>query len=303
MATLRTFGNGQPVDTSWSPTQNRRSKSAIPGDRVQELSLEGCLPTVEAAVRYVVRRHRLAASDADDLRAEVHVRLLERNVLGAFQHRSELLTYLITTVQRTLFDLRNKSWQKWRPSIEAKRRGPIALLLEQLTVRDGYEFAEACQVLRTNHGVTESEEELAALRDSLPLRTRRRCVGEEAVESLAAPATADTFVLETEQQLLATRLGAALEDALMALPPEDRLVLKMRFYDGVRVSDIARLLVVDQKGLYRRMERLLGQLRSTLAAAGFSEAELAGVLGDSSTEIGPVFDSVVAQRTPGPVRR
>lgn len=270
---------------------------------MQQLSLESCLPTVEEAVRCVVRRHRLSASEADELRSEVHLRFVEHDVLGAFEHRARLLTYLITVVTRILLDLRNKAWQKWRPSVEAKRLGVVALRLEELLVRDGHDFAHACEVLRTNHGVSHSDQELAVLRDRLPQRTRRRCVGEEVVESLPAPSGADTMLLESEQQQVATRLSAGLERALTDLPAEDRLILKMRFYDGVRVADIARLLALDQKGLYRRIDRLFGQLRGVLAAAGFSQEEVDGVLGQSSVEIAPVFESIAPERAHGPAAR
>jgi RNA polymerase sigma factor (sigma-70 family) len=278
------------IDSACIGPQNRRS-TPNPLHPVPALTLEACLPTIEEAVRYVARRYRLDSTEAADLRSEVHLRLLERDGLATFQHRCSLRTYLVTTVHNALLDLRNKAWQKWRPSMEARRLGPVALRLEELLVRDGYEFAQASEVLRTNHGVSESDSALAALRERLPARSRRRWVGEEAIETLPGRAAADMVVLETEQRYEATRLGGALEQALAGLEAEDRLVLKMRFYDGLKVSEIARLLGLDQKGLYRRLERLLGQLRATLTAAGFADSELVEALGESPVEIPPVFET------------
>ncbi len=54
-------------------------------------------------------------------------------------------------VQRLFLDHRNRQWGKWRPSAEAKRRGPLAILLERLVVRDGWTFEQAVETLRTNH--------------------------------------------------------------------------------------------------------------------------------------------------------
>jgi RNA polymerase sigma factor (sigma-70 family) len=258
-------------------------------EQVVPLSVEACLPAVEEALRYVARRYRLADTELDDLRSEVHVRLIERDGLAAFQQRSSLRTYLVTAVHHALLDLRDKRWQRWRPSVEAKRLGPLAIKLEELLVRDGYAFGEACHLLRTNCGVSESEAQLAALRDRLPSRIRRRLVGEEAVREIPASESADGIVMETEQRFEATRLGAALEQSLMALDSEDRLVLKMRFYDGLKVSEIARLLQRDQKALYRVIEGLLVRLRAALSARGFANSELMDVLGEAPIEFPPVF--------------
>jgi DNA-directed RNA polymerase specialized sigma subunit len=45
--------------------------------------------------------------------------------------------------------------------------------------------------------------------------------------------------------------------ALAELGSQDRLILKMRFQDGFQVSRISRLLGLDQKELYRRLERTM----------------------------------------------
>src|SRR5262245_53065724 len=63
-----------------------------------QLSLDSCLPIVEAALKYVTKRYRLAAAEAEELRGQVHLLLVERNVLGAFRGRSSLRTYLTTIV-------------------------------------------------------------------------------------------------------------------------------------------------------------------------------------------------------------
>src|SRR5215471_7103180 len=74
------------------------------------------------------------------------------------ERRSMLSTYLTTVVQRALLDYVNSQWGKWRPSARANREGPLAVKLEKLLVCDRLSLGEACQVLRTEEGVEESED-------------------------------------------------------------------------------------------------------------------------------------------------
>jgi hypothetical protein len=47
----------------------------------------------------------------------------------------------------------------------------------------------------------------------------------------------------------------------------------MRYTDGHRVQDIAKLLDLEPKPLYRRIERLLGGLRGALESRGVTAAD------------------------------
>jgi DNA-directed RNA polymerase specialized sigma24 family protein len=49
--------------------------------------------------------------------------------------------------------------------------------------------------------------------------------------------------------------------ALAALEPRDRLLLKLRILDGMKVVDIAREFGEAARPLYRRIEQLLERLR------------------------------------------
>lgn len=66
-------------------------------------------------------------------------------------------------------------------------------------MRDGPPFDEACQVMRVNHGVGETEADLVASRAMLPQRVRRRLVPDEGIESIPSPAgDAETAVIARE---------------------------------------------------------------------------------------------------------
>ena len=61
----------------------------------------------------------------------------------------------------------------------------------------------------------------------------------------------------------------ALSGVLQTLPPEDRLVLRMRFEDGAPVSDIARTLGLPTVfHVYRRLTKICTGLRAQLVRRG-----------------------------------
>lgn len=67
-----------------------------------------------------------------------------------------------------------------------------------------------------------------------------------------------------------------LEEAVAALSPEDQLIVKMQA-DGASISAIARTLHLEQKPLYRRLQRIYASLRSTLKSKGVRAEDLAGM--------------------------
>ena len=247
------------------------------------------LPVIDAAVAHVCRRHRLTAAEADDFSAEVRLHFIERKYepLRRFEGRSSLRTYLTVVVSHLFLDYRNRLWGKWRPSAEAARFGPVAILFERLVVRDGWSVDQADDMLRTQHRV--ADRELAALE---PLRMKvaarqpaREMVPEhEAGGVVSRDPAPDANVVRAEQGFLARRVQSALERARQSLPTEERLILRMRFEDAVPVADIARTLHLNQKRLYRTIERLLTTLRERLEADGVSRDEIAALFASGALE-------------------
>src|SRR4029077_12843055 len=111
------------------------------------------LPVIDAVVKQVCRRHHLSSAEADDFASEVRLHIIERNyeTLRKFEGRSSMRTYLIVVVQRLFLDYRNRIWGKWRPSAEARRLGPVAMLLERLVARDGWSCEQGIETLRNHH--------------------------------------------------------------------------------------------------------------------------------------------------------
>lgn len=239
------------------------------------------LDVVERAIAFVCSRNHLSSADADDFSSYVTLRMVEDDyeVFSRFQRRASLRTYLTVVINRMLLDYRVRAWGRWRPSAEAKRCGPLAIRLEELLVRDGLRLDEAYEMLKTNHGLTVTRDELERLAERLPSRAPRRFESDDALATVASEdRAADELVRESDRQELAARVSRALRRVMEGLEQEDQLVLVLRFEDGRTVAEIAATLRLESKALYRRVERLLGKLREGLEAEGIGAAAVLEIL-------------------------
>ena len=133
------------------------------------------LTLIERVIGWVCARRGLRGADADDFASVVKTRLVENDyeILGKFQGRSSLKTYLTAVINRLYLDFQVQRFGKWRSSAEAKRLGTTALRLECLMFRDGLSFDEACGVLKSDPRVAETRDALDAIRQRLPNRPGR----------------------------------------------------------------------------------------------------------------------------------
>jgi RNA polymerase sigma factor for flagellar operon FliA len=289
----------KPPDSAWRlrlVTARDSRPDARPGERETSPYEEAFLSNlglIDDIVRFVCHRHKLSGAEADDFGSDVRVKLVDRDyeVFRRFQQRSSLRTYLTIVIQRLYLDYRNRSWGKWRPSTEAVRLGPLAIRLERLTVRDGLRFDEACQVLRTNEGVIATDAELAEIAIRLPTRYRRFNVSDEVLTGVPAEGAFDDRIMSRERQEATRRVLTALRQAVRLLGDQDRLILRLKFQDGLGVADIARALHLEQRPLYRRLDALLQQLRTALDEAGVNRVEASAILNRDDVDISLALSS------------
>lgn len=234
------------------------------------------LPLVERVIDSVCRRRALRQEEAEEFGAAARLKLVEDDyaVLRKFEGQSSLSTYLTTVVHRFFLDFLRAKRGRRRPSAEARRLGVVAIRLERLLYWDGFGFDEACRILQENHGVDASWQELEEVAGRLRRPAERREEGGERVDRLTGEVERpDRALEEREQTEQAERVVEALEEALATLGPEDRVILRMRYEDGFTVADIARSLHLEQKPLYRRIDKLLRSLRRELEARGLRSPE------------------------------
>jgi RNA polymerase sigma factor (sigma-70 family) len=235
------------------------------------------LPVIEQVIAFLCRRNHLRPDEVEDFSSHVTLRLIEHDyaILGKFEGRSSLRTFLTVVVQRLLLDYRTSQWGKWRPSAEARRLGPIAIELEQLLTRDGHGFEEACELVMARRPGLVTRADLEQHAAALPARTRRRFESDEVLEEQPAggPPPDDQVTLG-EQRQESARLADLMNRLIRQLPREDRLIMTLHFHDGRTVADIAALLQRDQKQLYRHLDKMLRLLKRELEAAGVDGASV-----------------------------
>jgi RNA polymerase sigma factor for flagellar operon FliA len=235
------------------------------------------LQAIDRIASSLCRRHGIRGADAEDFASEVRLRLLEDDYAVIRKHRGEgsMTTFLMAVIGNLLRDYRIKMWGKWRPSAEAKRLGQTAVLLETAMYRDGFSFEDASALLERNDKLDIDRAQLRQIAKKLPVRGPRRIEGEEALADVAAVSQSDGRVLEAERQEQHAAAHATMTRWLATLASEDQLIIKLRFYEGLSVADVARALGLPQKPLYPRIARLLETLSVALKGEGLGPESFA----------------------------
>jgi len=240
------------------------------------------LSLIERVTAFVCRKYGLSGADAEDFASASKLKLIEDEyaVLRKFEQKCSLATYLTIVIQRHYLDQKIHEWGKWRPSMRARQGGDAAIFLERLISRDGLGIAEASTIVRQKFTELDARA-LERLASSIVVRQPRRQSSVERTEEMREPASeasAEDELLSGEREIAARRAGAVLSRELDGLAPEDRLIMKLRFIDAMKVSTMARMLHADQKQLYRRIDRLVAILREALLAAGVGKSDIGDML-------------------------
>jgi RNA polymerase sigma factor (sigma-70 family) len=277
-----------------------RPEKRLTADRGRTMSREQLflseLALIERVIGWVCARRCLRGADAEDFASTVKLRFIENDyeILGRFEGRSSLPTYVTAVIQRLYLDFQAQRFGKWRPSAEARRLGPVALRLESLLYRDGLTFEEAHSVLQTDLQVSESRAALHELSLKLPRRVSRKHASVTEMETPPA-ASGPTAVEQVEREVLAERTFVALRSALGRLPPRDRIILRLHVEGGLSLADVARALGEDQKALYRRRDGLLKRLRLDLEDAGIQVGDAQELLATLDWESALTTDPAAAR--------
>ncbi|HXH41697.1 MAG TPA: hypothetical protein VNN08_23940 [Thermoanaerobaculia bacterium] len=266
--------------------------------------LEHNLELIDRIVRRVCQRGGVAAGDVDDFASMVKLALVENDyaILRRYEGRSSLATYLAIIAQRQLADHRERMHGRWRPSREAQRLGERAVLIEDLVGRQHRSVDEAMPIIRSvDASITRNE--VVEIADRLQQRTPRpREVPLPAEDAVPLPAAdrADNDTLDRELRDVSRRAGTLLRETMAAWSAPDRMLVRLRFESSLTIADIARLMDVPQRPLYRRLESLLEGLRTVLLTAGIDPAAADDLLAAShriEMDFGQAWKSEEVRRT------
>lgn len=238
------------------------------------------LGRIERIIASICHRNGLVGDDAQDFAGWARMRLIEDEygILRKFRKQSSIGTFLNAVLANLHRDFRVQRWGRWRPSSQARRLGDLGVLLETLIRRDGHTLHEAIQVVRSAGFDEPDDLGIARLVARLPVRESRRRIGNVPPESLPDEASADDRVLSIEAGEARETARTAVEQALSHLPDEDQLILRLRYWENMRIADIARTLRLEQKPLYRRIEADLARLRAELESQGVDQDLVADVI-------------------------
>ncbi|HEX8358924.1 MAG TPA: sigma-70 family RNA polymerase sigma factor [Longimicrobium sp.] len=240
------------------------------------------LEWINRAASKACSKYGVHGPDADDFTARVRMKLVEDDyvVIRRFVGNSEIKTYLLAVVRHLLADLVREQRGRWRVSAAAERLGPPAPELERLVYHDRYTVPQAGEKLRTAGRTALSDTALARMLAELPERTPMRPEVQEPEKGVDPPgdSRADERVMEAEAGTRRAEMLAVLETVIGELDEEDRLIVQMHFARGETVATVARALRLEQKPLYRRVERLRSRLRGLLESAGLRPEDVRGLL-------------------------
>ena len=216
----------------------------------------------------------MSSAEAEDFASHVQLKLVENDfaIVRKFRGESSFSSYLTVVVAMIFRDYRAAAWGRWRPSAAAMKHGPVAVLLENLVYRDGMSFNNAKEVIRSRGYPDTTERQFIEIFRELPRRGKSRptMVAGDVLATHASKDDADGLLLAKERQEQERIIVQHLARALQSLPQEERLMVKMHVVAGLSVAQVSRTLGVEQKPMYRRLERALRAIRKHLERAGIS---------------------------------
>jgi len=245
---------------------------------------------IDKAIGYVCHRNHVNRDEEDEFGSHVKFKLIESNyaIIRKFEGRSAFSTYMTTVIQRMFFQYRVQMWGKWRPSAQARRLGDKGITLERLLTRDGYSYSEAVMSLTTGQPPVFTAEEIESIYVRLPIR-QPRPVLVAAMENTDNGPSVEPALFSGERAVIARHTAKTIDAAIATMEPEDQLILRMRFWNGKKIPDIAQALRLDDKKLYKRITKLLAQLKLTLEGAGVEAADALDLLDHSDHELAFAF--------------
>jgi RNA polymerase sigma factor (sigma-70 family) len=271
--------------------------------RPEEVFLEN-LGIVERICTFIGRRNHLSDDDTAEFTSEAKFRLIENDyaIIRKFEGRALLSTYLTTVLNRLYHQYRIEQRGKWRPSAEARRLGDDAVVLERLTTRDGLTLHEAIETLTTGASrVTRDGLEQIYLR--LPARPPRPVlVSDEVTGEIQIASDTDERIGARERQQTARAVIAVIDGYIEGLPAEDCVVLRMRFHDRLQVPEIASRLHIDQRRIYKRLDKHLKAMRRALEEAGVGRDDVDEMVqrGDQEVRVGMFTSGTPGKKAAGP---
>jgi len=213
----------------------------------------------------------------------------------SYAGQSSLATYLAAVTFRLLEDFARKRLGRIKAPLWVRRLGGIWTILFRLLCLERFSPTEAVEILTSRQSCTAAVAEKAAYQLLGEIPDCGSYHGEEtelAEESVIEEKQAECsqpelkFDQEERQQCLQSlasivfaednpgppiHLFERLLQANVRLEPQERLMLKLCFRDGLTVAEAGRMLGWNRHQVHGRLRRLLQRLRQSFAEAGLDK--------------------------------
>jgi RNA polymerase sigma factor (sigma-70 family) len=213
----------------------------------------------------------------------------------AFQGQAAFPSFLLAISARLVEDFARKRYGRVRPPLWVQAFGGIwhklfqALCLERLSVNDAVEVVYQRQVAAEKMTIeTAAYELLARIPDCGMARGLEVAFEEEEPTTNKGGGTGPADMIETREQkelfraifqlVLGQEQGAVGEELLkkyrmvkMHLGPEEKLLLRLCYQDGLGVSEAGEMLGMTRFQVHGRMRRLLQRLHAEFQRCGLAE--------------------------------
>lgn len=257
--------------------------------------------TIEAVLAHIRRRHLLSPDAAEEFSSWARLRLIEGDcaILRKFRGQSTLRTYLTTVLLHLFLDWRNSQWGRWRPTATARRSGPLATELERLVLRDGRDYEEAVEILLSARAAG-SRAECDATWATLKRQPARKMTTTDVLADLPAPGAPQESVDFESVQQKASRIAAALRQALRGLDGQEQIILRLTYVNKFTAKQIGAVMHLEAKPLYRRIEQIEAKLGALLVATGLAKDEVLDLFGNAGVDLGEILDEELRKPKDGP---
>ena len=220
-------------------------------------------------------------------------------VLREFKGNARLTTYITAIISHRAVDLIRKKLGRDREKERAKELGDFGLLVYQRVIKDGYPLSNVFDELRTDNRFSGSMEELEALVQKIKGKGKNPGISfSNGLESTANGSVVKkgTFIGVNKDELVIPdgrndpqeivmenqrkrKMDEVIKNIISQLNGEEQMLLRMRFPFGENeapqsVAQISTVLGITQKGVYKRMTRLLKKCKDKLDREGVKISDL-----------------------------
>lgn len=209
---------------------------------------------------------------------ELYAKLLAHDAqrLRGFNHEGPLRGYLRRVVVNLCADLKRHEHGHLRLPVAVAGLSPLSRAAYELVFQKDHPPEQAAQALQVRHPerawaeITAAVKEAVSIGDKVeaqrPLRPRlvAQIHDEQALNAPSEDMSPLDLLIGTETVLTELRLGEQMREALLALPPEQRQAVELRFLHELKPRDIAARLGCDVAIVHGRLQAGLRRLKTAL---------------------------------------